>query len=187
MRPIALVLVLFGAALCLACGVAGVASPPPAPGPSSTSNASNASAALAPSGAPAPAPTAPPGFVSASVLGVTPTPSGQMLAITDGRRTVPIMIGDAEAMIIDMRLRGEVYERPLTHDLLDSVVRELGGTVTMVQVDKLSSGVFMATVCVWDGRAEHRIDSRTSDAIAIALGNHVPIYVSTRVFDDAGM
>lgn len=157
--------------------------------PSTSSGNDQGAAAATVAAAPAPPASAPAGFVEATVEGVVPTPEGNalMLASPGRARVVPVMIGDSEAMVIDLRLHGQTYERPLTHDLLDSMVRELGGTVVMVQVDKLRTGVFIASVFVWDGREMHHIDSRTSDAIAIAVGHHVPIYVSAGVFEEAGL
>ena len=159
-------------------GAASAASSDPASGAASSASSS-----------PPPAPPAPAGFVQASVEGVVPTPDGAALLLADPARTrvVPVMIGPSEAMVIDLRLRGERYERPLTHDLLDAIVARLGGSIVMVQVDKLRTGVFIGSVFVWDGATMHRIDARTSDAVAIALGAHAPIYVSTGVFEEAGL
>lgn len=137
----------------------------------------------------APVATVPGGFLLAQAEAVVPTAEGDALLLSDPTRTrmVPVMIGAAEANAISMRLRGERFSRPLTHDLLDTVIAELGGTVVMVQVDKLRSGVFVGSIFLWDGSAMHRIDARTSDAVAVAIGQGVPIYVSTGVFDEAGI
>jgi bifunctional DNase/RNase len=170
-----------------------VAAAPPAanaPGSEEQQQASDAQGSR-PRAASAPAPLAiaPAGFVIASVEGVLPTPQGNALLLVDPTRTrvVPVMIGESEATVIDLRLRGERFDRPLTHDLLDALVRELGGTIVMVQVDKLRTGVFIGSVVVWDGERTHRIDARTSDAVAVALGHDAPIYVSSGVFDEAGL
>ena len=160
-----------GAAVRCPQATASAAAPPPAPR------------------SPAPAPAPPTGWVVATVRGVVATPAGAALLLTDvgGSRVVPIGIGDAEAMAIDLRLRGEHFERPLTHDLFDAAVRELGGTVVMIQVNKVRDGVFVASVHLWDGHSLRRLDARTSDAVAIALGNHAPIYVAPGVFDEAAL
>jgi bifunctional DNase/RNase len=124
-----------------------------------------------------------------TVLGVSPDAAGNALFLTDDARTtvVPVMIGDAEAMVIELRLRHEGFERPLTHDLLDRAIEALGGTVVMVQVNKLRADVFVGTVLLWDGHEMHRLDARTSDAVAVALGHDVPIYVHEVVIAETGM
>jgi bifunctional DNase/RNase len=97
-----------------------------------------------------------------------------------------VVIGRSEAMIIDLRLRGEEFERPLTHDLLDRIMGTLGGEVVFVHIDKLRGGIFVGSVHLWDGHQMHRIDSRTSDAVAVALGNDAPIFVAPIVLEEAG-
>ena len=120
---------------------------------------------------------------------VIPSLQGNALILVDAERrwALPVIIGDAEAHIIQLRLRGERFERPLTHDLLDRMVRELGGEVLMVQVNKLSGGIFVGSIFVWDGEQMLRIDARTSDAVAVALGHDVPIYVDAEVVRGAGL
>jgi bifunctional DNase/RNase len=120
---------------------------------------------------------------------VTPTPHGLAVLLSDkaGTVVVPIFIGGTEALSIDMRMRHEPRERPLTHDLLDAVVRELGGRLIKVQVDDVRDDVFFGRVFVrHDGRIAE-IDARPSDAIALAVGAGVPIFVSKRVVREAGI
>lgn len=141
----------------------------------------------APERRPAPAPSPPSGSVIVRPLSVQPMEDGFVLLLADEARSrvLPVVIGLAEAQIIDLRLRGERFERPLTHDLLDAIVARLGGEVVYVHVDKLRGGVFVGSVYVWNGHELLRIDSRTSDAVAIALGNDAPIYVAPSVLDEA--
>jgi len=138
---------------------------------------------------PGPAATPLPGFVPMTVAGIVPMAQGFTVGLTDpgGQVTVPIVIGENEASVIEMRLRGRRYPRPLTHDLLDSIVRELGGRVVMVEITELREGVFIANVVLWDGAALHRVDSRASDAIAVALGAGAPIYASQSVITQTGV
>lgn len=103
-----------------------------------------------------------------------------------GGRQLPVLIGQSEALVIDLRLRGERFERPLTHDLLSTMLERLGAEVLFVHVDKLESSVFVGSVVLWDGHELQTFDARTSDAIAIALGHDAPIYVSPAVFLEAG-
>jgi hypothetical protein len=122
------------------------------------------------------------------VLGVRASAEGYLLLLADpsGGRVLPVVIGASEAQVIDFRVRGERFPRPLTHDLMDTMIETLGGEVVFVHVDKLRGGVFVGSVHVWDGREMHRIDSRTSDAVAIAVGHEVPIYVAPGVLEEAG-
>jgi len=132
---------------------------------------------------------APEGFVPMAALGVFPGPEGNMLLLGDGsrERVIPILIGDAEAMVIDLRVRGEHFERPLTHDIIDTLVAELRGEILMVEVNKVREGIFVGTISLWNGREVVRIDARTSDAVAVALGHELPIYVSASVIDESAV
>lgn len=134
-------------------------------------------------------PGPPQGFVPATVMGVLPTPQGNALMLRSDAagRLLPIFIGDAEASVIRMRLAGEEFPRPLTHDLLDRLVDELGGKIVRVLVTKIRGEVFIGTLVVRQGGRLLQIDARPSDAIAIAVGNRTPIFVSTTVLDAAGL
>ena len=137
----------------------------------------------------APLPRPRDGFVPMIVRSVSPGVQGYALILGDERNQmlIPIIVGEAEATVIDRRLRGEPFERPMTHDLLDALVAELGGEVVMVEVNKLRGNVFLGTIVIWDGHNLHRVDSRTSDAVAVALGADCPIYVHQSVIDDTGI
>lgn len=139
--------------------------------------------------APAPPPKLPPDAVEVTVLGVGPTGDGDAVLLGDeGRHTVlPILIGGTEALSIRLRYERRRYERPLTHDLLDEALKELGADVVRVEIDDLVDDTFLATLVLrHDGRYS-RLDSRPSDAIALALGANAPIYVSRKVLARAGM
>jgi len=103
-------------------------------------------------------------------------------------RYLPIWIGPSEANAIAMRLQGMSAERPLTHDLLVSVLSALNSTLSRVVVTHVSDGTFHARLYleVADG-SEAEIDSRTSDAIAVAVRTGSTIYVDERVLDEAGV
>jgi bifunctional DNase/RNase len=103
-----------------------------------------------------------------------------------GARTFPIVIGLAEAQAIDRRLKGVQVKRPQTHDLLASVIKELGGELVSITVTDLAEHTFFATLDVRraDGQVIH-IDSRPSDAIAIGVAGGVAIYVEERVLNSA--
>jgi bifunctional DNase/RNase len=148
------------------------------------SAASNTSAPLATA-----APKLPVDAVEVSVLGVGATNDGDAVLLGDeSRRTVlPILIGGTEALSIQLRFERRRYERPLTHDLLDSMLKEVGAEVVRVEIDDLVDNTFLAAVILrHDGRFS-RIDARPSDAIALALGAGAPIYVSRKVLARAGV
>ena len=105
----------------------------------------------------------------------------------DAERYLPIWIGPAEADAIAVRLQEVPVARPLTHDLLASMIEQLGGTVKSVVVNDLANDTFFARIHVErDGRVIE-VDSRPSDAIAIAVRTKVPIYVDESVLDRAGV
>ncbi len=103
-------------------------------------------------------------------------------------RYLPIWIGPAEANAIAMKLQGLTAERPLTHDLLVSVLAALSSRLSRVVVTHVSDGTFHARLYLEtaDG-TEAEIDSRTSDAIALAVRTGSTIYVDERVLDEAGV
>lgn len=131
----------------------------------------------------------PAGFVEMTVIGVMPTDEGQAVILTDEKKEafLPIWIGGTEALSIQLRLERRRFERPLTHDLLDSLVKELGGQLIKVHIDDLKSGTFTATLYLRRGDKTIEVDARPSDSIALALGNKIPIYVSKKVVSTAGV
>ena len=123
------------------------------------------------------------------VGGVAPTPQGNAVLLSDEAGTVglPIFVGDGEALSILVRLRQHPYQRPLTHDLLDTILRRLGGSIESVRVDAVKSNVFFATVVVRSQGRVFEVDSRASDAIALAVGNNAPIFVAKPVIQQAAI
>jgi bifunctional DNase/RNase len=103
-------------------------------------------------------------------------------------RYLPIWIGPSEANAIAMRLQGLTAERPLTHDLMVSVIAALSSSISRVVVTHVTDGTFHARLYLEaaDG-TESEIDSRTSDAIALAVRTGSTIYVDERVLDEAGV
>lgn len=102
----------------------------------------------------------------------------------DGERVFPIMIGLHEAAAIERRLMGQHPPRPQTHELLASVIEELGGTVEKVVITELKNHTFFARLYVRQGDKVIDIDSRPSDAIALGVATEVPIYVEEQVLDE---
>jgi hypothetical protein len=135
-------------------------------------------------------PGVPDGYVEMTVADVVPTPSmGGAVLLYDAvsGRYVAIFVGGTEAASIDSRRAKRSRQRPLTHDLLDTLVRELGGEIVKVHVDDLRDDVFIGAVFVKKGDRVLDVDARPSDAMALAIGNRVPIYVARRVLDKAGL
>jgi hypothetical protein len=105
----------------------------------------------------------------------------------DSDRYLPIWIGPFEADAITIGLQGVDIPRPLTHDLLKRVVDEMGGEVSHILVNDLRDDTFYARI-VLDVNGQHaEIDSRPSDAIALAVRANVPIYVMENVMERAGV
>ncbi len=102
-------------------------------------------------------------------------------------RLLPIWIGPYEADAITSELQEEAPSRPMTHDLLKSIIYELGGRMVHVYISELRNDVYYARLVVdMDGR-QVEIDSRSSDAIALAVRAKVPIFVSEAVLERAGI
>jgi uncharacterized protein len=106
-----------------------------------------------------------------------------LLRLEDDERFVPIWIGLMEASAILLAIEGVEVQRPMTHDLLCRVADTCGARVTRVEVNDLRDGTYFAELTVQAGDEVHVIDSRPSDAIAIALRTEAPIYVHDRVLD----
>jgi uncharacterized protein len=104
----------------------------------------------------------------------------------DGERTFPILIGIFEATSIDRRVQREIPPRPLTHDLLKNVIEELGGEAQDVIVNNLVDHTYFALIRVRHEGELLEIDSRPSDAIALATHYDppLPIYVHEDVLEE---
>lgn len=114
---------------------------------------------------------------------------GAAVLLIDSKQVtvLPIFVGGTEALTIQLRADGTRYERPLTHDLLSSLVRELGGSAVKSQIDDLRDDMFFGSVFVRQGDRVLQLDARPSDAIAIALGSGAPLYVSRSVMLASGV
>lgn len=110
-----------------------------------------------------------------------------ILKDTTTDRYLPIWIGPCEAEAIASELQEQVSPRPLTHDLLKSVIGTMGGTVTSIMISDLRDEVFYAKVVIDLGGRRLEIDSRPSDAIALAVRVKVPIFVDELVMDRASI
>lgn len=102
-------------------------------------------------------------------------------------RYLPIWIGPAEADAIAVKLQGVSVPRPLTHDLLRSVIDALGASISSITVSDLKNDTFYAKVTLNIDGGQVEIDSRPSDALALAVRVEVPIYVDEAVLEKAGI
>ena len=101
----------------------------------------------------------------------------------DGKRSFPIVIGIVEIFAIDRRLKGLKPPRPMTHDLLDSVIKNLGAKIEKIVINDLLNHTFYAKIYLDSQGKTIEIDSRPSDAIALGVASNTPIHVAEHVFD----
>jgi len=103
------------------------------------------------------------------------------------KRYLPIWIGPAEADAIAVKLQGVTVPRPLTHDLLSSIIDSLGASIESIIVSDLKSATFYATIVLNADGGQIEIDARPSDALALAVRVNAPIYAEEAVLDKAGI
>jgi bifunctional DNase/RNase len=130
--------------------------------------------------------------VKLKVLGISysQTQSGAyalILVEENGERRVPIIIGGFEAQAIVIKLENLDPPRPLTHDLFRSFAAEFNVSIIEVMIYKLEEGVFYSRLLCNNGEKEISIDSRTSDAVALALRFACPIYITEEILEKAGI
>ena len=111
-----------------------------------------------------------------------------LLKTAEGNRFLPIWIGHPEAAAILMKLQGAATPRPMTHDLLTSVLGELEAKIERISVTDLKENTFYAVITLArEGGGEIEIDSRPSDAIALAVRADAPIFAADAVIDEASI
>lgn len=110
-----------------------------------------------------------------------------VLAETDGNRRIPIIIGAVEAQAIAINLEGLKPPRPLTHDLFTTVLSTFDIQITEVFIHAFEEGIFYAEMKLTGEKGNFSIDSRTSDAIALALRCNCPIYTTEEVMSQTGI
>ncbi len=110
-----------------------------------------------------------------------------VLAEETGERRIPIMIGAFEAQAIALHLEELHPPRPLTHDLFRSFAKSYSIELKEVFINKLEEGIFFSELIFFNGEDIVTIDSRTSDAVALALRFKCPIYTSPEILDKAGI
>lgn len=130
--------------------------------------------------------------IKLKVLGISysQTQSGAyalILVEENGERRIPIIIGGFEAQAIVIKLENLDPPRPLTHDLFKSFAKEFNIAIIEVVIYKLEEGVFYSRLLCNNGDKEISIDSRTSDAVALALRFSCPIYTTEEILEKAGI
>ncbi|MHC4642835.1 MAG: bifunctional nuclease family protein [Planctomycetota bacterium] len=102
----------------------------------------------------------------------------------NGDRSFPIVIGIVEIFAIDRRLKGIDPPRPMTHDLLDGIIKSLGATVEKIVINDLRNHIFYAQIYLSLNGRTITVDSRPSDAIALGTASNTPIYVAEHVLEE---
>ncbi len=110
-----------------------------------------------------------------------------LLKTKDGNRYLPIWIGQSEAAAILMKLQGATPPRPMTHDLVNDILGELDARVLRITVTELRENTFYAQITVQRDGTEVEIDSRPSDAIALAIRAEAPIYAADQVIEESAI
>ena len=110
-----------------------------------------------------------------------------LLKTADGNRFLPIWIGHPEAAAILMKLQGASTPRPMTHDLVTEMLSQLDAQVVRITVTELKENTFYATITVQQDGTEIEIDSRPSDAIALAVRSDAPIFAADSVIEESAI
>lgn len=126
------------------------------------------------------------------IIGLSTSPSSGgayalVLGEVEGNRRLPIIIGAFEAQAIALELEKIQPPRPMTHDLLRDTFEAVDVEVTEVVIDELREGTFFAKIRYRHNGEEHQLDSRPSDAVALAVRVDAPIFVAPMVLDEAGI
>jgi len=133
----------------------------------------------------------PPPFVEMEVKGVRLDAIGNspvvLLADKEGKKALPIWVGLLEANAIDKELRNNTSPRPMTHDLLYSILAQAHVKVKEVRIVDLRNNTYYATLFLTINKGVVEVDARPSDAIVIALKSKTPILVSAKIFDEQGI
>ncbi|NQV71999.1 bifunctional nuclease family protein [bacterium] len=131
-------------------------------------------------------------FVQVDIIGLSTSPSSGgayalVLGEVNGNRRLPIIIGAFEAQAIALELEKIQPPRPMTHDLIRDLFKQVSADVTDILIDELKEGTFFAKIRFSVNGTESQLDCRPSDAVALAVRMTAPIYVAVHVIDEAGI
>jgi len=110
-----------------------------------------------------------------------------LLKTAEGNKFLPIWIGHPEAAAILMKLQSQAAPRPMTHDLLSDMLEQLGAQVVRITVTELRENTFYAQITVAQDGTEIEVDSRPSDAIALAIRAEAPIFAADSVIEESAI
>ena len=110
-----------------------------------------------------------------------------LLKTAEGNKLLPIWIGHPEAAAILMKLQSQAPPRPMTHDLLSDMLEQLGAQILRITVTELRENTFYAQITLQQDGGEIEIDSRPSDAIALAIRAEAPIFAADRVIEESAI
>ena len=110
-----------------------------------------------------------------------------LLKTADGNKFLPIWIGHPEAAAILMKLQSQAPPRPMTHDLVSDMLERLGAQIVRITVTELRENTFYAQITVQQDGGEIEIDSRPSDAIALAIRAEAPIFAADSVIEESAI
>jgi hypothetical protein len=110
-----------------------------------------------------------------------------LLKTVSGNKFLPIWIGHSEAAAILMKLQGAATPRPMTHDLLNEVLSELKAEVAKITVTELKDNTFYAVITLRGNGGDTEIDSRPSDALALAVRSGAPIFAADKVIEESAI
>ena len=130
--------------------------------------------------------------IQVDILGLSTSPSSGgayalILKEMNGNRRLPIIIGAFEAQSIALEMEGIKPPRPLTHDLMKNIIDTFGVSLQDVYINELRDGTFYAKITIEGVNDSQEVDSRPSDAIALAVRYGVPIFVAEEVLNEAGI
>lgn len=117
---------------------------------------------------------------------ITETSDHQIIVLKEreGQRSFPIVIGLHEAWAIDRAVKGVTTPRPLTHDLIGNIIEGLNAGIIKIIINDLRNNTFYAKIVLQRNGSMVEIDSRPSDAIAVAMQKNTPIFVATKVLEE---
>ena len=117
---------------------------------------------------------------------ITETSDHQIIVLKekDGPRTFPIVIGLHEAWAIDRAVKGITTPRPLTHDLIGNIIEGLNAGIVKIEINDLRNNTFYAKIILQRNGSLVEIDSRPSDAIALAMQKNAPIFVARNILEE---
>ena len=110
-----------------------------------------------------------------------------VLLTDDGHRFLPIYIGISEAISINAALNGEVPSRPMTHDLIISILENFEASIVTVVIDDVDEGIYYAQLSIKVNGTEKQLDARPSDCIALAIRSDIQVLIRRSILDDGAI